>query len=206
MKIYKKLYINSKVILGLFLISILLNIYQYTELNKSDQLLLNLHNKLDQQQEEAVQKLEKINKQERSMVYIQISGEVENPGIYEFDMPVKIFELIEKASGITEKASIETINLVETVYDGEKIYIPNKGEETKNSESSGHHVRNKYININNATLEELMSLTGIGQSKAKAIIEYRKTFGKFKLKEDILEVNGIGPAIYDKIESSIKVN
>ena len=61
------------------------------------------------------------------------------------------------------------------------------------------------VSINTATLEELMTLTGIGQSKAEAIIEYREQNGKFEFIEDILNVSGIGESVYSKIKDNIKV-
>ena len=64
---------------------------------------------------------------------------------------------------------------------------------------------NKIVNINEATLEELLTLTGIGESKAKAIIEYREKNGKFNTIEDIKNVSGIGEALYEKIKDNITV-
>lgn len=62
---------------------------------------------------------------------------------------------------------------------------------------------NSKVSINTATLEELQTLTGIGKSKAEAIIEYRATNGLFKTIEDIKNVSGIGDAAFEKIKDSI---
>lgn len=81
--------------------------------------------------------------------------------------------------------------------------LENKSDQidsTKKEESNS-----KKININSATLEELQTLTGVGESKAEAIIEYREKNGNFEKKEDLMKVNGIGEALYEKIKDGITV-
>ena len=72
-------------------------------------------------------------------------------------------------------------------------------------DSDNSSVDNGLIDLNSATAEELMSLPGIGRVKAKAIIEYRKTYGRFVAAEEIMEVRGIGKATYEKIKDRITV-
>ena len=81
----------------------------------------------------------------------------------------------------------------------EKKDTPTKQEETKEEN------QNKKININTATIEELQTLTGVGESKAKTIIEYREKNGNFEKKEDIKNVTGIGESLYEKIKDNITV-
>ena len=76
-------------------------------------------------------------------------------------------------------------------------------EETKGEDNN--EIATSKININTASLEELQRVSGIGESKAKAIIEYRNEFGQFKKIEDIMEVSGIGEALYEKIKDSITI-
>ena len=72
-------------------------------------------------------------------------------------------------------------------------------------EESSSEEKDNLISINKGTLEEFMTLSGIGESKAKAIIEYRETNGEFKKIEDIMNVSGIGEAAYSKIKDNIKL-
>lgn len=65
--------------------------------------------------------------------------------------------------------------------------------------------KNEKVNLNTATLEELQTLDGIGEGKAKAIIEYRETVGLFQTIEDLLKVSGIGQSTYEAIQDNITV-
>lgn len=78
-------------------------------------------------------------------------------------------------------------------------------DNTKENETSSEATETKKINLNTATLEELQTLSGIGESKAKAIIEYRETVGNFQKIEDLMEVSGIGEALYEKVKNDITV-
>jgi competence protein ComEA len=185
--------------LVLFL-SIIMNVYLLNETKKFKELSIQLQNDNERLRSDLLHNNRDID--DNMSVFIHISGEVNDPGVYEFKKSKKLFEIIEKAGGFSDKASVENINLVRTVYDGEKVYIPNKNERVISTSTE----KEKYININNASKKVLMDLNGIGEAKAKAIIDYRENVSRFSAKEDILEVSGIGPAIYDKIVASIKVN
>jgi len=100
------------------------------------------------------------------------------------------------------------LNLAQRVNDGERIYVP-----TEEEVMSGH-VTDSWndtqeaticININTATREELMRLPGIGANKADSIIAYRKEYGSFETTEDIMLIDGIKEAIYNRIKDYIKV-
>ena len=155
-----------------------------------------------------------INEDVEERIVIHVTGEVKKEGIIKIDEGGRISDAIEKAGGLTEEADLDRINLAYQLEDGQKIYIPNKkdksidnyitdgtdeivlqGDETESNTS--------YININKATSEELQTLNGIGESLAKSIIQYREENGKFKNKEDLKNVAGIGENKY--IEDYIKV-
>ena len=103
----------------------------------------------------------------------------------------------------TNTCNTTSYNINDCVEKTESVIIPSKnGENSVNQEDS---TTSKLININAASKEELTTLSGIGDAKAQAIIEYRKTNGNFKAIEDILNVNGIGDAIFTKIKDYITV-
>ena len=142
-------------------------------------------------------------------VFADIGGAVKSPGVYQISEGTRLFELIEMAGGLTDKADTNSVNQAAFVSDGEKIIIPEKGSSgdpgggaadapSPAASASG------LININIASKEELTTLNGIGEVMAGRIIEYRQS-GRFKSKEDIKKVKGIGDGIYAKIKDSITV-
>ncbi len=136
--------------------------------------------------------------------YVDISGEVNKPGIYKFQDGTRVFEIIDMAGGLTSNADIEAINQAEFVTDGQKIIIPSANSETAISNNSADAKSSGKININTASKEDLMSLNGIGDSISERIISYRKD-SRFNSIEDIKNVNGIGDAIFEKIKDEICV-
>lgn len=159
-------------------------------------------------------------------IFVHIDGYINNPGVYEIKENDRIKTLIDKAGGFKEGYSIKNINLAAKLSDGDKIYIPSVLEE-KNSENNnnintnssgkGQNVKtdrnnvsviknnNSKININTANMSELKQITGIGESTANKIIDYRENVGKFKKIEDIKEVKGIGDAKYESLKNKITI-
>ncbi len=199
MRIYKDIYLNEKVVWLVILISITLNIYLFSEV-RSYQVLVNNLKTIVLELEENMVGMENDN-EKPSLIYVQVEGEVAKPGVYSFSGDVRVLDLLNKAGGFTESAKRAVVNQVRLLHDGEVIYIPSVDEEYDIYDS-----KSNLININRATINELMILDGIGEAKAKEIIKYRDANGVFRAKEDILKVSGIGPAIYDRIESSITVH
>lgn len=136
--------------------------------------------------------------------YVDISGEVNKPGIYKFQDGTRVFEIIDMAGGLTSNADIEAINQAEFVTDGQKIIIPSANSEATISYNSADAKSSGKININTASKEDLMSLNGIGESISERIISYRKD-SRFNSIEDIKNVSGIGDAIFEKIKDEICV-
>ncbi len=159
-------------------------------------------------------------------IIVDIKGYVEKPGVYSFSDKdnARINDLIIKAGGLKKDADTSMINLSKKLEDEMTIVIYSKNEITnyiktqdelkkklelceskiKNNACIEEKVSNKKINLNSASLSELMELSGIGESKAKAIIEYRKK-SKFKTIEDIMKVEGIGESLFNSIKESITV-
>lgn len=159
---------------------------------------------------------------------VDIKGAVNSPGVYQLDSNLTVNDAIKIAGGLTKDADTSIINLAKKITDEMVIIIYTK-EEVKNSnvvdtvikivekECICPNIQNdgclndnikdnisnkdeKLVNINTANLEELETISGIGESKAKSIIEYRQKNGLFEKIEDIMNVEGIGESLYEKIK------
>lgn len=142
-------------------------------------------------------------------IYVDIAGEIMNPGMYCVEEGSRVNDLIIIAGGVTKDANLENVNLAYVLTDGIKITIPNKNDKNNKNiiqTSLINNVKtNGIVNINQADINELMSLVGIGESTAEKIIEYRNLNGNFKKKEEIKNVSGIGESKYSKIKDKITV-
>ncbi len=130
-----------------------------------------------------------------SEIVIEIKGAVKFPGLYTAQKGVMLYEVLNLAGGLLSEADKEQINLVQTFNSNSSISIPYKNH---------HSDISLLVNINNATMEELMTLNGIGEAKAKAIVEYRQIMA-FSSIEDIKKVRGIGEEVFSKIKDDITV-
>ncbi len=156
--------------------------------------------------EEELIKKEEDNKK----IKVDIKGEIINPGVYELNEGERVIDAVNKAGGFTDLADSEQINLSLLLKDEMVIIVNSKINDKENIQlSNDANIKentslkeNELININNASLELLMTLTGIGETKAKKIIEYRSN-KKFDNIEEIKEVSGIGESIYNKIKTYI---
>lgn len=153
-------------------------------------------------------------------IIVHVSGAVNKEGIVELKNNSRIIDAIDKAGGLKDEADITNINLAYIIEDGMKIHIPSKEEKEstiivesnidsgtvgQSNEIKSNNNKKLKININTATKTDLETLPGIGESTALKIIEYRKEKGKFKLIEDIKQVNGIGENKFNKIKELITV-
>lgn len=152
------------------------------------------------------------NKQNK--IIVEIKGEVVRPDVYSLKEGSRIYDLLEKAGGTTDEAVLEGINRAAALVDGQCIVIENindKGKEKKaisqgaaKNDLAGNE--QKKVNINVASLEELMTVSGIGKTKATAIIAYREKSGAFKKVEDLKNVDGIGEKTVEKLKDKICVS
>ena len=174
-----------------------------------------------------------LNQKENKKYMVDIKGEVQTPGIYELESSSRVIDVINEAGGLTENADTTVINLSKKISDEMVIIIYSKWqvEHWKETKEQGKYLQEQcisqkeeqakndaciddteentnstpsIININTATKEELMTLTGIGESKAEAIISYREKTAFTKI-EDIKNVSGIGDSIYEDIKNNITV-
>ena len=145
------------------------------------------------------------------MLFVYVCGAVVSDGVYELDAGSRVYEAIDAAGGMTEDAAGAYLNLAETVSDGERIYVPTQQEVDEGALSilipgdSSEESTGGLVNINTASADQLMTLSGIGEKKAEDIISYRDSNGNFGSIEDIKNVSGIGDATFEAIKDSITV-
>lgn len=156
---------------------------------------------------------------EPALCYVYVCGEVVTPGVYTLPEGARIYEALNLAGGFTAQASDSWLNLAEPITDGMKLEVPSRAQaedpswqaQSQNvfagSGGAGHSAAGQsvLVNLNTASLEELMTLKGIGASRAEDIIRYRKEAGGFTKIEDIMKVPGIKDAAFQKIKENITV-
>ena len=139
-------------------------------------------------------------------IFVDVKGAVKHPGVFETTKDKRVKDLIEEAGGLLDDADTSTLNLSQRVKDQMVIYVLKHGEKPKQISDGGSSSSNTdVININTANKEQLMKISGVGKTKAEAIISYREKNGDFKKKEDITKVRGIGKSTFDKIKDKIEV-
>lgn len=148
-------------------------------------------------------------------VIVDVKGAVVNPGVYRVKKGTIIQEVLNLAGGLHKNADTTNLNLskkvssemVITVFTKEEIKHMNVEKEPihEDTPNDSKPENNGLISLNHATLEELMELPGIGEAKARIIIEYRENCGKFKKKEELKNIKGIGEKVYEKLESYITI-
>ena len=133
-------------------------------------------------------------------IYVYVCGAVNQEGVYELPTGSRVYEAVEMAGGFQEDADTRNVNQAQVLEDEERIYVPVIGEEVQpDSEENGK------ININKASKDELMTLPGVGESRAESIIKYRKEQGAFHSIEDIMQVSGIKEGLFEKIKDLITI-
>lgn len=163
---------------------------------------------------------EETQKSKAQQVCVYVCGQVKHPGVYRLDADSRVCDAITAAGGLTKKAAQTAVNQAEKLEDGQQIYIPSQkelssgnGKEASDSGEAGSGIQsgesNKTssgkVNINTAGKEELMTLSGIGEARAQAILQYRESNGRFQTKEQLKEVEGIKDGIYGKLEDQIEI-
>ncbi len=141
-------------------------------------------------------------------LYVYVCGAVKEPGVVSLDEGSRLEDALKAAGGFAENADKSYVNLAAPAVDGEKVYVPEEGESlpsdlgTKQESASAG---SGLVNINTADAAALCTLPGIGETRAKDIIDYREKNGSFETKEDIMKVPGIKTGAYNKICDKITV-
>lgn len=136
-----------------------------------------------------------------SEIVVHVAGAVVNPGVYALKSNARVNDAIAAAGGMTAEADSDSLNLAATLSDGEKIHVYTLDETSGNVSGSAGGL----ININTASKEELMTLSGIGEVLAENIIAYREKNGGFGSKEELKEVDRIGEKLYERIAENITI-
>lgn len=203
----------------LFLIVNVIFIFFLTKRDKSEEIVFESFNESDFEEEIS------------SKIKIDIKGAVLNPGVYELDNNSRVEDAILKSGGLTNDADTSILNLsknlkdemVIIIYTKDEINKLRKGSETvkyiekecicpkiendaciDESITNNEEKESTKVSLNNATLNELMTLPGIGKSKAETIIEYRNSYG-FKTIDELKKVSGIGDKTYEKLKDKITI-
>lgn len=146
--------------------------------------------------------------------YVHICGAVVHPGVYEMKEGQRVYQVVEMAGGYTQDAASDYLNLAELVADGMKLVVPTREELLSESGESLYGTaalpsqaaaEPARVNLNTATKEQLMELSGIGEARAGDIIRYREDHGGFQAIEDIMKVPGIKDAAFQKIKDRVTV-
>lgn len=152
--------------------------------------------------------------QDELVVYV--CGAVNNPGVYTLTGTPRMMDAVEAAGGMNEQADRNVLNLAQYISDGQMVRIPAIGEvvdeNTDSAKASGSgglssdsEGSSGKVNLNSATVTELMTIPGVGQTKAEAILRYREENGRFEKVEDIMQISGIKEGSFAKMEPYICV-
>lgn len=136
----------------------------------------------------------------KNTIFVDVCGAVLYEGVYELPEGSRVYEAIAVAGGFTEDAAVTEINQAEVLQDETQLYVPTLDEAAKAQQKG-----DGKVNLNTATKEELMTLPGVGESKAGLIIQYREENGKFRSIEDVMNISGIKEGLFSKIKEYIKV-
>ena len=218
---YKKIGLISVLVIVIISALIIYNISGFNELNKNNNESIfideeNIDNEEDFQKSSHVGDNKETdgntnNRLQSKTIIVEIKGQVMKPDVYTLDENAIINDLINLAGGVTENADLSSINRAKKLQNHEMIYIADKNqsnnsqESVKSSKAASSSVSQSLVDINTATVEQLKTLNGIGDSKAESIIEYREQNGGFKSVEEIKNVTGIGEKMFEKIKDKITI-
>ena len=154
---------------------------------------------------------------QETLLFVYVCGAVNTPGVYAFPEGSRVCDLFAAADGLTDEAATEYWNQARLLVDGEMLYVPTieEAREREHSEfvdsTDLSHVADtsnlgEKVNLNTASLQQLMEIPGIGEAKARAIINYRDANGGFSTIEEVMNIEGIKEGVFSKMKEYIVVN
>lgn len=164
----------------------------------------------DSSTEKEVKKEEKEESPEQDLITVDVKGAVKSPGIYDLPVGSRVHDAVQKAGGLTEEADSKSLNLAQKVSDEALVYVPTKGEEAAGQQAASGTTpstsKEKKLNLNKASLEELKQVKGLGGKRAQDIIDHREANGKFKSVDELKKVSGIGAKTIEKLKDYVTVD
>jgi competence protein ComEA len=146
--------------------------------------------------------------EETAYIVIHILGEVYAPGVYTLPSDSRVVDAVQMAGGYTGEADLTRVNLAAPLRDAMQIIVPAVGDYTvvpRVIQSDDSTSGDGLIDLNTATLTQLQTLPGIGAARAQSIIDYRETSGGFTHIEELMNISGIGTAIFSNIKERVIV-
>lgn len=147
---------------------------------------------------------------EQDLIIVDVKGAVKSPGIYDLPVGSRVNDAVQKAGGLTEQADSKLLNLAQKVNDEALVYVPTKGEEVASQQAGSGAAsstsKEKKVNLNKASLEELKQVKGLGGKRAQDIIDHRESNGKFKSVDELKKVSGIGAKTIEKLKDYVTVD
>ena len=147
---------------------------------------------------------------EQDLITVDVKGAVKSPGIYDLPVGSRVNDAVQKAGGLTEQADSKGLNLAQKVSDEALVYVPSKGEEVASQQAGSgapsSTSKDKKVNLNKASLEELKQVKGLGGKRAQDIIDHREANGKFKSVDELKKVSGIGAKTIEKLKDYVTVD
>lgn len=164
----------------------------------------------DSSSEKEVKKEEKEESAEQDLITVDVKGAVKSPGIYDLPVGSRVHDAVQKAGGLTDEADSKSLNLAQKISDEALVYVPTKGEEVTSQQTGSGTTpstsKEKKINLNKASLEELKQVKGLGGKRAQDIIDHREANGKFKSVDELKKVSGIGAKTIEKLKDYVTVD
>ncbi|WP_288203300.1 helix-hairpin-helix domain-containing protein [uncultured Streptococcus sp.] len=164
----------------------------------------------DSSSEKVVKKEEKEESPGQDLITVDVKGAVKSPGIYDLPVGSRVHDAVQKAGGLTEEADSKSLNLAQKISDEALVYVPTKGEEAASQQATSGTTpsssKEKKVNLNKASLEELKQVKGLGGKRAQDIIDHREANGKFKSVDELKKVSGIGAKTIEKLKDYVTVD
>jgi competence protein ComEA len=156
-----------------------------------------------------------------TFIRVHVAGEVLRPGVYQLPGTARVVDAVDAAGGPTALADVDVINLAAALFDAAQVFVPRRGSVGTRASiprplpgvnappspnaNTPEGASSARVNINTASMSDLDTLSGVGPSIAKAIIDYRTKNGPFGSIEDLLNVRGIGPSKLDAMREQVTV-